>query len=133
MISFSCGGAAPLPVLPSVPARRSVVEVEGEGERTTEGMRWCLPLLGALLAGLSDEDAWPSTDSEDGEGEKVVLVGLGMGLEGSQLVPGLTMRLITSPSLMLYSLTSLLSARAFPLRRSLCASEGGAEGWELAS
>ena len=109
------------------------MEVDGEGERTTEGMRWCLPLLGAPVAGLSDEDAWPSTDSEGGVGERVMLVGLGMGLEGSQLVPGLTMRLITSPSLMLYSLRSLLSARAFPLRRSLCASAGGAEGCESAS
>ena len=116
-MSFSC--EIPLPGVPSDPARRSVVEAEGEGERTTEGMRWCLPLFGAPPA--AGPGVRPSTESES-------LVGLGLGLVGSQLAPGLTMRLITSPSLMLYSLRSLLSARAFPLSRSLWTSTGGADG-----
>lgn len=52
----------------------------------------------------------------------------GVGLDGSQLNPGLTIRLTVSPSLTLYSFRSFPSARAFPFNRSRCASAGGAKG-----
>lgn len=44
-------------------------------------------------------------------------------------MPGLTMRLIVSPSCTLYSFSSLASTNALPLSRSRCASAGGARGW----
>ena len=61
----------------------------------------------------------------EGDGEATTA-----GLDGSQLNPGLTIKLTVSPSLTGYSFRSLLSARAFPFKRRRCASGGGAEGWE---
>ena len=51
------------------------------------------------------------------------------GAFGFQSKPGLSIKLMVSPSLTLYSLRSLPSARALPLSKSLCASAGGALGW----
>ena len=57
------------------------------------------------------------------------------GLDKSQSNPGLTIKLIVSPSLILYSFKSLPSARAFPFNRRRWLSAGGAEGcdasWDL--
>jgi hypothetical protein len=50
-------------------------------------------------------------------------------LAGSHWTPGLTMRLIVSPSWTAYSFSSLASASALPFSRSRCASAGGARGW----
>lgn len=108
---------------------------DGEGDKTTDGIRWCLDCDCAGLGLGSKERAGllPTTcseliegDREDGEADGAG--GVGGGFVGSQTNPGLTIKLTVSPSLTLYSLRSFASARAFPLRRSRCASAGGAEG-----
>jgi hypothetical protein len=54
-----------------------------------------------------------------------------VGVEGvfSQVYPGFDMRLIVSPSAMLYSLMSLVSARTLPLKSNRWDSAGGGMGW----
>jgi hypothetical protein len=81
---------------------------EGEGERTTEGIRAC-----------------PGFRSSGMDMESAVLAAL-----GSQVCPGLIIKLTMSPSLILYSLRSLGSASALPLSTRRCASACGARGWE---
>lgn len=85
---------------------------DGDGERTTDGMRECpnFKLSGALFS-LVLEVIF------------VVIVEF-----GSQLYPGLIIKLTVSPSLILYSFRSLESARALPLRRRRWTSAGGARG-----
>lgn len=103
---------------------------DGEGDKTTLGMRWCLPFE---RADASREPDPKTLRLGAGEGSVDIGVscagaGVGVGAVGSQLKPGLTTKFNVSPSLMLYSLRSFPSASAFPLRRSRCASTGGAEG-----
>jgi len=92
---------------------------DGLGLSTIDGVLECLILFSDGIPGLSAE----SPDAAGmGFGCKIPS---SLGLEGSQLMPGLTMRFTVSPSWMLYSLSSLVSARAFPLIINLCASAGG--------
>src|SRR5712671_3814934 len=100
----------------------------GEGERTTEGMRPCPRLFSVGGVGLSDAVSGrgaPESSSREGGGGG----GDSWGLVGSHSTPGLTMRLMASPSWTLYSFSSLASASALPFRRRRCASAGGAWGW----
>lgn len=102
-------------------------EMDGDGESTTDGMRpWPIRVL--CCAGSGRRTMLPSTVLGDG--------GAGI-LEGSQSKPGLTIKLMMSPSLTLYSCSSFPSANAFPLSRRRCTSAGGAPGsaasWALMS
>lgn len=96
-------------------------------------MRWCLWPFGFAwgssvpdpkglgLGGGVASDMVTSGD-EDSAGD---CVGAAVG---SQWCPGFTMRLTVSPSLMVYSLRSFESARAFPLSKRRWTSAGGADG-----
>ena len=93
-------------------------------ERTTDGMRlWVRFFCGGL--GLNDAvSAGVSANTSAGGDSEAA-----GALVGSQsMMPGLTMRLIVSPVWMLYSFSSLASAKALPLKRSLWVSAGGARG-----
>jgi hypothetical protein len=81
---------------------------EGEGDRTTEGIFVCPAFR---LSGV-DMDSGVVTAF------------------GSQVWPGLIIKLTISPSLTLYSFRSLASARALPLSNRRCMSAGGARCWE---
>lgn len=112
---------------------------EGDGERTTEGMRWWRPFgfawassvpganpKGLGLAGV----AGSAMVISDGFGFVGGEVGAGTGAAavGSHGNPGLSTRLTVSPWAMGYSRRSLASARALPLRRRRWAAAGGAAG-----
>jgi len=92
---------------------------DGLGLSTIDGVLECLILFSDRVPGLSAES--PDTAGM-GFGCKI---SSSLGFEGSQLMPGLTMRFTVSPSWTLYSLSSLVSERAFPLIINLCASAGG--------
>ena len=96
---------------------------EGDGDNTMDGARPCL--LWILSFGLESEGVGKG-DGRCGDGGIGVFAAI--GLEGSQLCPGLIIRLMISPSFTLYSFKSFPSARALPLRRRRCASGEGAEG-----
>lgn len=84
----------------------------GDGERTsvnvTDGIRACFFELEEMVRDGLRAVGSIGADEDDA----VVAV-------GSQVKPGLIIKLTVSPSLMLYSLRSLVSVRAFPFRRSL--------------
>lgn len=104
------------------PSRNGTSEL-GEGDKITEGtLRW--RPVGSAVPGSSE----PEGDLSAG----VSSVGAGISNSGAwfQSYPGLTIRFIVSPSLMLYSLSSFASARALPLRSNRCTSAGGAPGCE---
>ena len=105
-----------------------VGDADGDGDKTIEGVRPCPPRVRAGCSGNSVIcspsalcGAGAATGADAGVGDVDIL-------DGSQLNPGLTISVTVSPSLIVYSCRSLLSARAFPLRRSRCASAGGAPG-----
>lgn len=106
---------------------------DGEGDSTTLGMRWCLALE-PPLAGVPSDPPRPLKGLEGGAlgaeamGDGVLGVGAGSGAAGSQCVPGLSIKLTVSPSLIAYSLRSFESASALPLSRSRWISAGGADG-----
>jgi len=98
--------------------------LEGEGDKTTEGIRWC-PRL--------EPGVEPSVEacllfSEDIEDDAVGGEEIGVTFDGSQSNPGLMTKLMVSPSLIGYSCKSFPSASAFPFRRRRWTSAGGAEG-----
>jgi hypothetical protein len=109
---------------------------DGEGDNMTLGMRWCLLLSGLECASGSsvpdpndlelrvvDKESGDNVGMDTGGGVIVVVAVM------FQLYPGLTIKLTVSPSLiLLYSLSSLPSASAFPLNKSRWASAEGAEG-----
>ena len=108
---------------------------EGDGESTTEGMRWWRPFgfacgssvpnpKGFGFAGVTGSAIVISDELAGG----VVGVDVEAGAEGSQGNPGLRTRLTVAPSAIWYSRRSLASARALPLRRSRWAAAGGAVG-----
>lgn len=85
---------------------------EGEGDKTTEGIRewlWCVPLV--------------LSEAIDGD-----VVGDGASKSGFQVDPGFTTKLTISPSRILYSFRSLVSARALPFNKRRWMSAGGAFG-----
>lgn len=103
------------------------VSLDGDGDKTTEGMRWCLDDDAGF--GLGDREIErplfaPGDTGAEGEDS------MADDFVGSQSKPGLIIRLMVSPSLTMYSLSNLLSASAFPLRTRRKASAGGAEGWD---
>lgn len=103
--------------------------LEGDGDRTTDGIRWCRDGFDPGV-GLSERGGFPpprdiSGVDKDGEGDGEAAKA---GLDGSQSNPGLIIKLTVSPSLTLYSFKSFPSARALPFRSRRCASAGGAEG-----
>lgn len=98
-------------------------ESEGEGESTTDGMRLC-PERVLLCVGSGNRVICPPPAGFCNVGSAIA----GVVFAGSQSKPGLTIKLIVSPSFTLYSCKSLPSASAFPLRRSRCASANGAPG-----
>jgi len=79
------------------------------------------PLFRASGSGASELSSNPVS-------EAVSTLGKGVDLVGSHSKPGLTIRLIVSPSFTAYSFSNLLSASALPFKSSLCASTGGAWG-----
>ena len=92
--------------------------VEGEGHRTTEGMRVCDDLAEGCVIVLSVDlllstsiGALPSLSLADS--------GNFAFSDQSHSKPGLSIKLITSPSFTLYSLSNFPSARAFPFSKSL--------------
>lgn len=91
---------------------------DGEGDKTMEGALVCL-WAGVSFVADSMSNGFMSR-SEQG---KDVFV-------GSQSKPGLTIKLIVSPSFTSYSLRSFVSMRALPLSSRRCASAGGARGWD---
>jgi hypothetical protein len=112
---------------------------EDEGiERVREGIaEGDVGSAGGISEGMEDEEAvrvwdWPGArwrlsfaTAEVQEGEAVDEV-VEPGVQ-----PALTIMLTTAPSVMpSYSLSSLLSASAFPLKRSRWTSGGGAVGFE---
>lgn len=115
--------------------RSSGREVEdGEGDRTIEGIRPCLPVL-------EEPPPWGSRDictspslsfgAGDGDGDSAgEAVAGAVTVEASQFhsKPGFTIRFTVSPLFTGYSLRSFPSARALPRRSRRCASAGGAPG-----
>lgn len=99
-------------------------DVDGDGERTIDGVRPCPP---RLRAGCSGSSVICSPSTLFGAGAATDARGVDI-LDGSQSNPGLIISVTVSPSLIVYSCRSLLSARAFPLSSSRCASAGGAPG-----
>lgn len=95
---------------------------DGVGDRTTEGMRVCPRFFSGAAEVSDDVSGGGATDSSSAGGDS-------WDLAGSHWTPGLTMRLIVSPSWTAYSFSSLASASALPFSRSRCASAGGARGW----
>lgn len=100
---------------------------EGDGERTIDGVRVCLNPVVSFGRESKDDGGFISApnnkDFDFVSGSEGVAVCV-----GSQLKPGFIIKFIVSPSFTLYSLSSLVSASAFPLSSQRCASAGGARG-----
>lgn len=96
------------------------VSLDGEGERTREGTRWCLVRLEGVAAS-NVEVGFLSGESITGDVGKGVVAGdengLEAGFDGFQSKPGLIIKLTVFPSLTAYSFSSFPSARAFPFNR----------------
>ena len=91
---------------------------EGDGDKTMEGVRLCPCGTCTCISGSAESVIFGGgLDGED-------------TLAGSQSNPGLSIRFMVSPSFTPYSLRSFVSASAFPLSKSRCASAGGACGCE---
>lgn len=82
--------------------------IDGEGDRTTEGIRPCPDLVFVSGSGNNIIDSFPLSLGMETAGTAA--------LEGSQSNPGLTIKFTVSPSLTLYSFNNFPSANAFPLR-----------------
>ena len=80
---------------------------EGEGDKTTEGMRPCFPGLEVLVPGSSDIEASTPPSFRD---EPLASGVSGIGAVQSHSKPGFNMRLIVSPSFTGYSFSNLPSA-----------------------
>lgn len=99
------------------------VSVDGEGESTKDGTRWCLVGLGGVLASSDELDFLSGESIVGDEGKGVEGKGVegkgadGEVFDGSQSNPGLIIRLTVSLSLTAYSFNSFPSARAFPFNR----------------
>ncbi len=134
-IKLGLGGASRVRTMSFSGGAPSASE-EGEGESTTEGMRWWRPFgfacgssvpdpKGFGFAGVTGSAIVISDELAGGvDGVDVEEA----GAEGSQGKPGLRTRLTVAPSAIWYSRRSLASARALPLRRSRWAAAGGAVG-----
>lgn len=92
---------------------------DGEGERTTEGIRPCFPLG---FTSLSEMIVIKGVDSSS--------AGLGGATGGKVGLEAMTV--IVSPSFTAYSFNNLLSASALPFSSSRCEDAGGKEGFASA-
>lgn len=106
-------------------SERGKEDVEGDGDRTTEGIRPCLPVLVDPASGSSFIETSPPASFPTAL--------LGSGVAGAGAVQshsklGFNMRFTVSPSFTGYSFNSFPSASAFPRSKRRCASAGGAPG-----